>query len=287
MRAALHGTELYFDVEGGELGMRDGALQSRRTIIALPGGPGFDHGYLRPGLSPLRADAQILYVDPRAHGRSGRPAPETWTLEQMADDVAALCALLGIAKPIVFGHSAGGGIALHLALRHPELLGGLILCDTAPTFAPIASDEPTPTLASRAPPDVAAIAGRFFGGDMSDEMLQAFTEKVEPYYAGPTHMDVPPHVFGLSTLAGDVLRHFFAHEVQRYDVRPELSRIVVETLVIVGRHDWVCPPRASRALASGIPNATLVILEESGHLGFAEEPEAFQRAMRSYLAELG
>jgi proline iminopeptidase len=287
MRAALNGTEIYFDVDGSELGVTAVGLRARRTIIALPGGPGFDHGYLRPGLSPLREDAQVVYVDPRAHGRSGKPPKETWSFEQMADDVAALCGLLGIEKPIVFGHSAGGGIALHVALRHQDLLGGLILCATTPTFASIESDEPMPTLASRAPADVAAVAGRFFGGDMSDETLQAFTDEVGPYYAGPAHMDVPARVFGLSTLAGDVLRHFFANEVRRYDVRAGLARIAVKTLVIAGRHDWVCPLRASRALASGIAGATLVILEESGHLGFAEQPDAFQRAMRSYLTELG
>jgi pimeloyl-ACP methyl ester carboxylesterase len=74
----------------------------------------------------------------------------TCTLEQMADDLAELCQTLGITAPVVLGHSAGGFVALHLALRHPHAVGGLILCDTAPTLAPLPDDDPPASLADRA-----------------------------------------------------------------------------------------------------------------------------------------
>ena len=94
----------------------------------------------RPGLPAPRPethstnDVQLVFVDLRGQGRSS-PAPvEACTLEQMADDAAALCSLLGLEAPVVFGHSAGGFVALHLALRHPTLPASLILCDSAPTL---------------------------------------------------------------------------------------------------------------------------------------------------------
>ena len=59
-------------------------------IVVLPGGPGFSHGYLRPGLDPLADVALIVYVDLRNTGRSEHGPIEECTLEQMADDVAAL-----------------------------------------------------------------------------------------------------------------------------------------------------------------------------------------------------
>ena len=99
--------------------MNGAGLAERPTVVALHGGPGFDQGYLRPGLSPLGAHAQVVFVDLRGQGRSGRPPLHTCTLERMADDVAELCDRLGIVEPVVFGHSAGGFVALHLALRHP------------------------------------------------------------------------------------------------------------------------------------------------------------------------
>jgi pimeloyl-ACP methyl ester carboxylesterase len=42
--------------------------------------------------------------------------------------------LLGIERPVIFGHSAGGFVALHMAVRHPEFVGGLILCDSTPIY---------------------------------------------------------------------------------------------------------------------------------------------------------
>ena len=99
MRITVNHTELYFDVEGAELRVEDAQLRAAPTIVVLHGGPGFDQGYLRPGLAALAADAQLLFVDLRGQGRSAPVPPDSCTLEQMADDVAALCGRLGIADP--------------------------------------------------------------------------------------------------------------------------------------------------------------------------------------------
>ena len=92
----------------------------------------------------------------------------------MADDVAALCAALGIQRPVILGHSAGGFVALHLALRHPELVGGLILCHTAATLAPVTDPPPPPGPAERGGPEAGAAAARLFAGDFSPEVMRGF-----------------------------------------------------------------------------------------------------------------
>jgi proline iminopeptidase len=287
LRAKLNGTEIYFDVDGAELRLADGRLVKKPTLIALHGGPGFDQGYLRPGLGPLRDHAQVVYVDLRGQGRSGRPPIASCTLEQMADDVASLCKLLEIERPIVFGHSAGGFVAQHMAIRHPGLVHGLILCDSAATLAPIEDGgEPAPMLASRAGPEVLAVANRAFGGDISLESMEAFSAKVIPFYAGPSHMDVPQRITSLSSLSIEVMQYFFNTLAPLYDVRAGLGGITAPALVIVGKYDWVCPPRASRAIARGIPGAKLIELPTSGHFGFSEEPERFLEAVTAFLSSL-
>jgi proline iminopeptidase len=273
---AVDETRLYFDVEGAELDGRD----RRPTMVVLHGGPGFDQGYLRPGLRPLAAHAQLVFVDLRGQGRSDATPAESCTLERMADDVAALCGGLGIERPVVFGHSAGGFVALQLALRHPELPGALILCDTAPTLAPLPDEDPPPSLAQRGGPEAVAAAERMFGGDFSPESLEAFGRLVAPHYAAPDHADVPGRLLSLSTLNGEIAAHFFSALAPRYDVRERLAEIAVPTLVIVGRHDWVCPPAASRALAAAIPGARLLVLPDAGHFGFSETPEPFLAGVR-------
>jgi proline iminopeptidase len=277
MRVTVNDTELYFDVEGAQLG-------GRPTLLALHGGPGFDQGYLRPGLAPLAAHAQLVFVDLRGQGRSA-PAPlETCTLEQMADDVAALCGLLGIERPAVLGHSAGGFVALQLALRHPELPAALILCHTTPTLAAIPDDDPPPSIAERGGPAAAAAAARLFGGDFSPESLDAFNELVAPYYAGPEHTDVPGRLFALSGFNAAVAGRFFNELAGHYDVRRRLGEIRAPALVITGGYDWVCPPAGGRVLAAGIPGAELLELPDAGHFGFSETPEPFLAAVRAVFA---
>lgn len=83
----------------------------------------------------------------------------------MASDIAALCDLLESDRAVVFGHSAGGFVAMQLALRDPKLVQGLILCSTSPIvrLLPEDGDEEAPSLASRADPEVMAVANRVFG----------------------------------------------------------------------------------------------------------------------------
>ena len=289
MRATLNGTEIFFDIDSGALRASHGTLLRKPTLIVLHGGLGFDHGYLRPGMDVLRNRVQIVYVDLRGQGRSGRPSLDTCTLEQMADDVAALCAHLGIDRSFVLGHSAGGFVAMHLALRHPALVEGLILCGSSPTVRPIADDpgDPAPSLASRATPEVLAIAARVFSGDITDESIAAFFRDVVAYYAGPAHMDLPAKLMRLSTMDIGMMRHFMTAIAPTYDLRPRLGEIAAPTLVMVGKYDWVCPPRASRAIAAGIAGATLVEFEDAGHFVFSEDPQRFLGVSTGFIAAAG
>ena len=162
-------------------------------------------------LRPLAEYAQLVFVDLRGQDRSGGAPAESWTLEQMADDVAALCAALGIERPRVLGHSAGGFVALQLALRHPELPAGLILCHTAPTLASLPNPDPPRGPAERGGAAAGAAAARLFAGDFVPEVLEAFDRLVLPLYAAPGHEDVAARLMALSALTADIARHFFQH----------------------------------------------------------------------------
>ena len=286
MHINVNNTTLYFDVAGSEISVDRERLRARPTLVVLPGGPGFDHGYLRPGLAELVADAQVVFVDLRGQGRSSPAPAESCSLEQMADDVAALCRALGIPRPVIFGHSAGGFVALHLALRHPRLPVGLILCHTTPTLAPLPDAHPPAGVSQRAGAEAAAVAARLFGGDFSRTTGEAFARLVFPYYAAPGQEHIPNQLMALSSMNTDVAAHFFAEIAPGYDLRPRLGDIAAPTLVIVGRHDWVCPPAGGRAMASAIPAAQLVELPNAGHFGFSETPQPFLAAVRGHLADI-
>jgi proline iminopeptidase len=284
MRVTVNDTDLFVDIDGSELAVRDGRLERRPTLIALHGGPGFDQGYLRLGLGPLREDCQVVFVDLRGQGRSGRPPIETCTIEQMADDIADLCEILGLTRPIIFGHSFGGFVALDIAVRHPDLAAGLILCDSAPTLAPIEDDQPPPGLAERGGEEAVAAAGRLFGGDMTQEATEAFARLVFPRYAARGHEDIPNRLIALSGFEASLAGYFFSHLAPRYDLRGSLPSIRIPALVIHGTEDWVMPPAGGRSIAEGIAGARLVPVHGAGHFPFSEEPESFLEPVRAFIA---
>lgn len=283
MRIAVNDTELYFDVEGAGLVPDEMAMRERPTIVALHGGPGFDHTYFKPFLGPLADTAQIVYLDLRGQGRSARPPLESCTLERMADDVAACCRALGLARPTVLGHSAGGFVALTLAVRHPDIAGRLIPASSSPAGT---GGDPA-ALERRAGAEGVAIAGRVFGGDFSDATMADFIRVVMPTYLHAPDAPAAWPILAAIARSGfnaELAGYFFAHQIGRYDLRARLGAIAVPTLVIVGESDWVCAPDASRAIAAGIPGAELVILPEAGHFPFGERPEAFAAAVRRFIA---
>ncbi len=82
---------------------------------------------------PLAKQFRVLAIDHRGHGRGLRHTGP-FTLEDCADDVAALAAQLGIERLIAVGYSMGGPIAQLLWQRHRSLVDGLVLCSTSAVF---------------------------------------------------------------------------------------------------------------------------------------------------------
>src|SRR5262249_58665519 len=73
------------------------------------------------------------------------------------------------------------------------------------------------------------------------------------------------------------------HDVKRFDLNPELRKFKFPTLVITGRYDINVAPSVAYKIHKAIPGSKFVVFERSGHLPFFEEPEAFVRALESFL----
>jgi len=71
--------------------------------------------------------------------------------------------------------------------------------------------------------------------------------------------------------------------LRRFDLRGELGSISAPTLVLAGRHDWICPPEFSVEIARLIPGADLRVFERSGHSIRSDEPDAMVDAILGFL----
>ena len=102
-------------------------------VMILHGGPGLDHHSFGGYLSPLEDRHRLIYVDLRSQGLSERTPPETWTLQQMAQDIHSLSAALNLEKFAVFGHSYGSFVTQQYGVDYPGEADRLIIAGAVPS----------------------------------------------------------------------------------------------------------------------------------------------------------
>jgi len=267
--AAINGTQL-FHLEIG----------SGPPLLVMHGGLGVDHSQFREWLDPLGDAFRLVYYDHRGNGRSGRPPLTTLTLAQLADDADALRAHLGHEKIAVLGHSYGGCVALQYALRYPGHVARLLLVGT--TAAWDYPDELAADLQRRSPS--AEVVAAFLDVPADDAEF-ARAQKLVAATLGFRAFD-PERVEDLfaSTIWSAAACARSRELMAECDVAARLGEIAAPTLILGGRHDFFCPPSQAARLHRGIRRSELVLFERSGHYPFVEEPAAFQRAVRTWIA---
>jgi pimeloyl-ACP methyl ester carboxylesterase len=241
-------------------------------LLLVHGYP-LDHTLWLAQMDRLSDIAQVIAPDLRGFGQSDAP-DGICTMVAYADDLAALLDALKIGPVVVCGLSMGGYIALAFWKKYAARVRGLILVDTR-----AGADAP------------AARQGRL---DM--------VEQVKPHGAKPAADAMLPRLLAESTrqLRPDVVE--FAHAMmlrqppvgiigaqlgmaERPDSTPILPTINVPTLAVFGAEDVVTPAETEgRDLAAAIPGAKLVVLPDAGHLSNLEQPDAFNTAVREFLA---
>jgi proline iminopeptidase len=270
MHVHVNGTRLWFDVEGAVLEPDGPAMRERPTVVLLHGGPGsYDHSYLKPHFGRLAAVAQVVYLDLRDHGRSDRGDPARWGFEACADDVRAFCDALGIARPVVLGHSLGGFVALVYAARHPDHPGALVLQSTNARFD---LDRVVEAFRAAGGDEVASTVRRFYGGERASVAAAEWAacwKLVGPHVVGDEERARTVVNPGLSAPGLELMR--------RFDVRDRLGGVACPTLVCVGELDLITPVVAARELADALPEgvARLEVLEGAGHFPWLDVPERY------------
>lgn len=230
-----------------------------------------------PQIGRLRAAGlRVIAPDLRGFGASEAGPPGPLTMEQHADDLAALLSALGAVEPVIFvGLSMGGYVGFAFWRRYGSRVRALCLLDT------------------RASPDaVEAVADR--------NRIAAEAEALGS--PQPAIDSMMPRMFSPHLRAGSRVEHqvrgmmssssarAVADGARGLALRPSsfstLSTITVPTLVVVGEFDALTPPSDSDAIAAGIRGAKLVRIDEAGHMSNMENPEAVNDALLEFVETL-
>lgn len=282
MRAKIRDTEIYFDVEGAAL-VPDGARMKEKPVAFLVhGGPGADHTSFKPTFSPLSRKMQLVYFDHRGQGRSQRGDQLTYTLDHNVEDMEALRQYLGLNQIVVIGASYGGMVALTYASRYPAHVSHLIAIVTVADSRFL--ERAQQNLTERGTEEQKAIAQHLWDGTFRDEAhLREYFQVMGSLYSLTYDPTSPKNSWQRAILSPDAINQAFGGFLRTYDVRDQLAKITAPTLVIGGRHDWICPPEFSEEIAELIPNSDLRIFEQSGHAVRADEPEALLDAIAGFI----
>ena len=277
MNVDVNGTRLWFDVDGPALVPDGSEMRQRPTVLLVHGGPGtFDHSYFKPDFGALAEHAQVVYLDLRGHGRSDWGEAGAWSFEACADDVRSFCDTVGIAKPVVIGHSMGGPVVLLYGARHPGHAAGIVVqsgfarWDTprlVEGFRRVAGDE------------VAVIAGRSYAGEQvpDEEWARVFSAFGRCLPDAERRTRTPQNL-ELNSRGMELIRQL--------DIVDQLSQVDCPTLVSVGELDPVTPVAAAEEIVRALPEgvAQFEVIDGAGHFTWMDAPERYWPMIIDFIA---
>jgi proline iminopeptidase len=273
-------------------------------LMVVHGGPGASHDYFLPYLLPLARTNRLIFIDERGSGRSEKLADvKKYTVEAMVEDVEAVRQALGLGKISLLGHSYGGVLAQAYALKYQQNLTHLILGSTFPSTRQmnevLASEK-----AHMAPEKLARLneleqAGLYDKGALwehgrypSEYATLAWGDGYFPFlYGARPDPNYDPQAQNTGT-AWDLYREMWGSHgefvidgnLASVEYVDRLNTIHVPTLVLVGDHDE-CDPSLSKEMHEKIAGSKLVILPNSGHMNFVDQPELWNSTVSQFLKE--
>lgn len=222
-----------------------------------------------PQMGVLNDRFRVLRYDIRGHGGTDAP-PGPYSMDRLGDDAVAMLDVLGIKRVHWVGLSMGGMIAQNLALRYPDRLLSLALCDTlsaVPEDAQAVWQERIDTAEREGMgPLCEPTLGRWFTAD--------FLKKNSPVVEAIRTQILQTPVTGYIGCC---------EAIRRIDYLDQLEGVRLPTAIIVGAEDPATPPSVSEAIHERIRGSTLTLIDGAAHLTNVEQPQAFSSALLKFL----
>lgn len=285
------GPDGMLEVDGAQLWY--GTVGSGAPLILLHGGPGLGQVYLlanldAPGFPP--EGMRIVAYDQRGSGRStGAEEPDSIYMDRFVRDLEAVRRATGQERVALLGHSFGGLLAMHYAVRHPERVAGMILLDPDPASRVLweRHREIVASRTTRADSLAMAAISSSEGWEIDPVNLERHTLiGLQAYFgereaAQALRLGLERNVYGNFPGTAELMRE----RLGDWDLFDELGSVQAPTLIVTGTES-IFPMEAHERLADALPDAELVVLEGVGHFPHMEDKEGFGRAVGAFLAEI-
>ena len=230
------------------------------TLVLIQG-LGTDHRAWNPIIDHLAPHVQCIAFDNRGVGKAS-PVGSTTTIEDLADDAAALIESLGEGPVHVAGVSLGGGIAMRVGSRHPGLVKSLSLHSTAA--------RPDPRLLA-----MLDFRKQLLEKGVAGDFLRSFVAMWAWSPEGMSLAKLPEGSTEIDQLELDEYSQHLRVAREQWMTDEELAKITAPTLITVGSEDILTTPAHADDLYRGIKGSELVTVEDGGHAYYSENPGLF------------
>ncbi len=260
-------------------------------LLVFHGGPGAPHDYLENLASLAHRRRRVVLYDQLGCGRSDKPDdPSLWRIDRYVDEVGEVARALGLDRYHLLGQSWGGMLAIEYVLTRRPPVASLVLADTGASVPQFEAEARR--LRAALPDEVRMALEKHEVADTTEdveyqEAVMEFLRRhfclMDPWPEALTRAFYQSNPQVVTTMWG--LNRFSATgNLKGWDRRARLSEIRVPTLVLCGRHDDVTPA-VGEGLCAAIPNARLVVFEDSAHVPNLEEEERFLQVVGDFLDE--
>lgn len=224
----------------------------------------------QPQVAALSAHWRVVRYDTRGHG--GSPVtPGPYSFEALGQDVLAVLDALEIERAAFCGVSMGGHTGLWLGVHAPQRLSALAVCNSAAKIGTAAAwHERAASVRAGGAAGMQALADSAPSRWFTEAFVQAQPALVQDVQVGLARLDPEGYAACCEALA-------------RSDLRGDLARISVPTLLLAGAADPVTTVADAQAMQAAITAAQLAVVQAS-HLSNLEAPTAFNTAILSFLA---
>lgn len=262
MKQDVGSIQLYYEIHGDQ-------GDNKRPWVVFSHSLACTTDMWRPQTEAFAQTHRVLLFDTRGHGRSDAPHGP-YTMEALGRDTFELLSALAIDRAHFVGLSMGGMIGQELALKHPDRIASLTIADST----------------SRWPSD----AIELFAGRARQAAEQGMDSLVETtlgrWFTPAFHESNPEDVARI----GDMIRNTpvggyagCSYAIPRINYTHRLKEISCPVLVLVGAEDIGTVPALSREIHENCPGSELFEIDNASHLSNVEQPEAFNKALFSFL----
>jgi pimeloyl-ACP methyl ester carboxylesterase len=234
-----------------------------------------DHTAADGQLAAFEDDFTAIAYDVRGHGQTSNPGDEPYSVDTLADDLHAFITALDLDRPVVCGVSMGGMIAQTHASRYPDDVSVLVLADT---FTPAFLDRRDRLMRVTLMRFLMALL-RLVSFERAKRLMLWIGRTIERNRTDSLRAEAFP------AMATPAAINSLRAAARFHETEVDFRAITVPTLVLYGEHETAIMSRHAPVLARELSDATVREVPDAGHASPWDNPEFFNDAIETFVAE--